>query len=149
MILKLAHAHRLHLRNQEWPLFASKVSYPIFTTALLTAFSISMALALASVRVSASLLTRQTCSRACLRLMIEMSHDSSHPIGSIQIPLEHTNTVQEFPDLPFCVLVMQYTQGCRNRRVWTQDWERSHQVSGFTRGSKVSSLVECVRHSAT
>ena len=34
---------------------------------------------------------------------------ASHPIGSMQIPLEHT---QEFPDLPFRVLVMQYIQRC-------------------------------------
>ena len=27
------------------------------------------------------------------------SCDISHPIGSTQIPLEHTKTVQEFPDL--------------------------------------------------
>ena len=45
----------------------------------------------------------------------------------MQIPLEHTKTVQEFPDPPFRVLVMQYTQCCGNRRVWMRDYQLSYQ----------------------
>ena len=44
------------------------------------------------------------------------SCDTSHPIGSMQIPVEHTKTVQESPDPSFRVLVMQYIQRCANGR---------------------------------
>ena len=37
--------------------------------------------------------------------MIAMSHDSSHPISSMQIPLESTKIVQEFPD-PFLLTLV-------------------------------------------
>ena len=40
------------------------------------------------------------CERACIPAV--RSHDSLHPIGSMQIPLEHTKTVQEFPDPSAC-----------------------------------------------
>ena len=52
-----------------------------------------------------------------------MSHDISHPIGPLQIPPENTKAMQEFPNLPFRVLVMQYIQHCGNRRVWTRDYD--------------------------
>ena len=45
-----------------------------------------------------------------------VSHDISYPIGSMHIPLQHTKTVQEFPDPSFRVLMMQYIQRCGNRR---------------------------------
>ena len=53
---------------------------------------------------------------AYLWSIIQMSHDTSHPIGSMQIPLEHTKTVQEFPDPSFRALVMKYIQRCGDRR---------------------------------
>ena len=31
-------------------------------------------------------------------------------------------TMQEFPDLSLCMLVMQYTQRCGNRMGWTRDY---------------------------
>ena len=54
--------------------------------------------------------------RVLLWSITQMSHDISHPIGSMQIPLEHTQTMQEFPDSSFHVLVMQYIQCCRKGR---------------------------------
>ena len=44
------------------------------------------------------------------------------PLGSMQIPLENTKTVQELPDSSFCVLMMQYIQRCRKERVWVRDY---------------------------
>ena len=71
-------------------------------------------------RVSDSLSTQQIRLHACPWLVIAMSHDSLHPIGSMQIPLENTKTVQESPDPSqiLYVLVMQYIQHCGNGRVW-------------------------------
>ena len=40
----------------------------------------------------------------------------------MQIPLEHTKTVQEFPDPSFRALVMQYIQRCGKGRVWVRDY---------------------------
>ena len=57
-----------------------------------------------------------TRDRAFLRSIIRKSHDISHPIGSMQIPLENTKTVQELPDPSFRVLVMQYIQHCGKGR---------------------------------
>ena len=39
------------------------------------------------------------------------------PLGSMQIPLENTKTVQELPDPSFRVLVMQYIQRYGKGRV--------------------------------
>ena len=75
-VFEVSSWHRLCLKMPRMAFFISrapKASYPIFITALLTAFSIPMALMLASARVSVSLPTQQTYLHACLRLMIEMS----------------------------------------------------------------------------
>ena len=55
-------------------------------------------------------------STAIVRSIIRKSYDISHPIGSMQIPLENTKTVQELPDPSFRVLVMQYIQRCGKGR---------------------------------
>ena len=56
------------------------------------------------------------CMFNCVSRVLAAKHYIiSNPIGSIQIPLEHTKTMQEFPDPPFRVLVMQYIQCCGNR----------------------------------
>ena len=54
--------------------------------------------------------------RAFLWSIIQRTHDISHPIVSMQIPLENKNTVQELPDTSFCMLMMQYIQHCGKGR---------------------------------
>ena len=51
----------------------------------------------------------------------KQSAQHSCGLGSMQIPLEHMKTVQEFPDLLFCVLVMQNMQ---KREVWVRGRRR-------------------------
>ena len=53
-----------------------------------------------SLRFSQSLSTQQIHLHACLRLVIAISHDNLHPIGSMQISLEHTKPCKSLQTIP-------------------------------------------------
>ena len=55
----------------------------------------------------------------------QISHDISHPIGSMQIPLEHTQTMKELPDPSYHMLVMQYIWRCGKGGLRLQNYSYS------------------------